>query len=131
MSGSVSRKGTNPGEGIAPGKPLFSIVDIEPIRAVIAVHESEIGQIRTGQPAKVNIPALDSSFAGTVRLIAPIADPNTRSYTVKIDLPNPNFLIRGGMIATATFHSARSASGLLLPAEAVLHDVDQTTYVFV
>ena len=131
ISGFVSRKGVNPGEVISPGTPLFSIVDINPIRAVVAVPESEIGQVKPGQSARVDIPALDSSFAGTVRLITPVADANTRSYTVKIDLPNLNFLIRGGMIATATFHSVHPASGLRIPAEAVLHDVDKTTYVFV
>ncbi len=131
ISGIVSRKGVNPGEVISPGTPLFSIVDINPIRAVVAVPESEIGQVRPGQAARVEIPALDSSFSGIVRLISPVADANTRSYTIKIDLPNPHFLIRGGMIATATLPSARRASGLLLPAEAVLHDIDQTTYVFI
>jgi len=63
--------------------PLFSIVDMNPIRVVVAVPESEIGQIKPGQSAKVDIPALDSSFDGTVRLIGPVADPNTRSYTIK------------------------------------------------
>ena len=35
------------------------------------------------------------------------------------------------MIATATLPSSHKASGLLLPAEAVLHDINQTTYVFI
>jgi membrane fusion protein (multidrug efflux system) len=131
ISGIVSRKATNPGEIISPGMSLFSIVDINPIRVVVAVPESEIGQIRVGQPAKVDIPALDSSFSATVRLIGPVADPNTRSYTIKLDVPNPHFLIRGGMIATAALPSTHKASGLLLPAEAVLHDIDKTTYVFI
>jgi membrane fusion protein, multidrug efflux system len=131
IPGIVSRKGTNPGEVVSRGISLFSIVDINPIRAVVAVPESEIGQVRTGQSAKVDIPALDSSFAGIVRIVDPVADPNTRSYTIKIDVPNPHFLVRGGMIATATLLSAHKMSGLLLPAEAVLHDIDQTTYVFV
>ncbi|HZE83168.1 MAG TPA: efflux RND transporter periplasmic adaptor subunit [Puia sp.] len=131
IPGIVSKKNTNPGEVISPGMSLFSIVDIDPMRVVVAVPESEIGQVRAGQPVKVEIPALDSSFSGIVRLIGPVADPNTRSYSIKIDLPNPHFLIRGGMIATATLPSIHKASGLLLPADAVLHDIDQTTYVFI
>ena len=131
ISGIVSRKGTNPGEVIARGNPLFSVVDINPIRVVVAVPESEIGQVRPGQSAKVNIPALDSSFTGKVVLVSPVADPSARTYTIKIELANPHFLIRGGMIATATLPSSQKASGLLLPAEAVLHDIDQTTYVFI
>lgn len=131
ISGIVARKGTNPGEVISPGTPLFSIVDLDPIRVDVAVPETEIGQVRIGQFAQVEIPALDSSFTGTVRLIDPVADANTRSYTIKIDLPNPHFIIRAGMIATAILPSAHKIAGLSLPAEAVLHDVDQTTYVFV
>jgi multidrug efflux pump subunit AcrA (membrane-fusion protein) len=35
------------------------------------------------------------------------------------------------MIATAALPSSHKTPGLLLPAEAVLHDIDQTTYVFI
>jgi len=68
---------------LSPGIPLFSIVDINPMRVIVAVPESDIGQVKPGQATKVNIPALDSSFTGTVRLVSPVADPSTRSYTKK------------------------------------------------
>jgi RND family efflux transporter MFP subunit len=40
IPGIVSRKGTNPGEVVSPGTSLFSIVDINPIRAVVAVNRA-------------------------------------------------------------------------------------------
>lgn len=86
ISGIVSKKSTNPGEVISPGMPLFSIVDINPIRVAVAVPESEIGQVQPGQSAKVNIPALDSSFSGTVRHVESALSAGKTDSSVKTGL---------------------------------------------
>lgn len=66
--------------------PLFSIVDINPIRVAVAVPESEIGQVQPGQSAKVNIPALDSSFSGTVRHVESALSAGKTDSSVKTGL---------------------------------------------
>lgn len=131
ISGIVARKGANPGEIIPQGQPLFQIADIEPIKIRVSVPESEVGQLRLGQTAQVSIPALNKSFTGKVSLIGAVADPTTRAYSVKIDLPNPQLHIRPGMIADATLPSSQAKKALVLPGNAVLRDDDQSTYVFV
>jgi len=131
ISGIVARRGADPGEIISQGMPLFSIVDIQPIKVRASVPESEVGQVKTGQPAEVYISALDSTFTGKISLIGAVADPASRTYTVKIDLPNPNAAIRPGMVAEARLPAAQKINALVVPGEAILRDPDQATYVFV
>ncbi|GAB3045982.1 efflux RND transporter periplasmic adaptor subunit [Spirosoma pulveris] len=131
ISGIVARKGASPGEIIPQGQPLFQIADIQPIKVRVSVPESEVGQLRLGQSAQVTIPAINGTYTGKISLIGAVADPASRAYSVKIDLPNPKLQIRPGMIADARITSARRSKALSLPGNAVLRDDDQSTYVFV
>ncbi|MCC9138452.1 efflux RND transporter periplasmic adaptor subunit [Pontibacter silvestris] len=131
ISGTVARRGTDPGEIISQGMPLFSIVNTQPIKVRAAVPESEVGQVSIGQEAEVYITALDSTFSGTISLIGAVADPASRTYTVKIDLQNQNKVIRPGMVAEASIASETRAPALVVPIAAVQHDTNQQSYVFV
>jgi len=131
ISGIIARRSTDPGEIVGQGTPLFSIVEINPIKARVSVPETEIGQVKTGQSAQIFIAALQDTFPGKISSISPVADPASRAYTVKINLANPRMLIRPGMIAQATLSSSTQVQALVVLGEAVLHDNDQSTYVFI
>lgn len=131
ITGIVARKGANPGEIVPQGQPLFQIADLQPIKIRVSVPESEVGLLRLGQSAQITIPALNQTLTGKISLIGAVADPTTRAYSVKIDLPNPTLQIRPGMIADATLPSTHPKKVLMLPGNAVLRDDDQSTYVYV
>ena len=48
-------------------------------------------------------------------------DPNVRTAKVRIQVPNPDRLMRIGMFATATFHGRRLEDHMQIPATAILH----------
>jgi RND family efflux transporter MFP subunit len=131
ITGTIARRGTDPGEMVGQGMPLFTIVSTGQVKVKVAVPESEIGLIKTGQPAQVFIPSLDSTFQGSVGLIGIVADPASRTYTVKINVPNAAGLLRPGMIAEATLSSSKQVNTLTLPGEAIVRNEDQVTSVFV
>ena len=122
ISGIVARRSVEVGATVAPGQQTFTIVDLDPVRVRVGVPESDIGRIVEGAPATVHVPALDTSLAGRVSLIGVAADPTTRSYTVEIVVPNRARRLRAGMVAEATVTSGATASAMMVPATAVLHD---------
>jgi len=133
ISGVVARRAIEVGATVSPGQPVFTIVDLDPVRVRVGVPEGDIGRVTEGAAATVRIPALDASFAGRVSLIGVAADPATRSYTVEIKVPNPTRRLRAGMVAEATIENGLKVSALMLPAAAVLHDggVNGATIVYV
>ncbi|WP_158798265.1 efflux RND transporter periplasmic adaptor subunit [Pedobacter sp. L105] len=131
LSGLLSKRTVEPGAIVSEGSIAFSIVNVEPIKITASVPESEIAHIKTGDRARIHIEALDSTYFGSISLIGAIADPAIRAYTVKINLLNKNRKIRPGMIADVMLPSKQKQKLLTLPAEAVLHDETQTSYVFV
>lgn len=132
ISGIVARRAIEVGATAAPGQPVFTIIDLDPVRVRIGVPEGDVGHVAVGSPATVRIPALDASFTGRVSLIGVAADPTTRSYTVEVTVPNPAHRLRAGMVAEATISTNQRVTALLVPAAAVLHNgsVDGATIVY-
>lgn len=131
ISGLLARRAAEPGMVVGQGTPVFTIVDVQPIKVSASVPESELGQVAPGMKTKVHIIALDSVYQGTVALIGAVADPTTRAYSVKITLSNNDRKIRPGMVADVELSSKQKARLLTIPGEAVLHDASGATYVFV
>jgi membrane fusion protein, multidrug efflux system len=132
IGGVVARRGVEPGEQVAPGVPVFTIVALDPVQIRVGVPEAEIGRVRIGQPTAVTIPSLRGYTAeGTVRVVGVASDPASRTYTVRIQLSNPNGLLRPGMIAEVRIREDAEIAALTLPGEAIVRDIRGTTLVYV
>ncbi len=118
ISGVVVAKHTEVGSTAMPGAPLLTIEDGSRYRLEVAVEESRLGKIVMGQRARVRIDALGADdLEGDVSEITPAADPMSRSYAVKIDLPARQSL-RSGLYGVARFASGQRQA-ILIPQKAV------------
>ncbi|MHB8173682.1 MAG: efflux RND transporter periplasmic adaptor subunit [Nitrospirota bacterium] len=129
LNGAVTGKMANVGEMASPGRPLLKIVDNETLRLACEVKEGDIAGIKKGDTVKVAVDALGGGkLAGRVTEIVPAADPSTRSFTVKIDLPETPGL-KSGMFGRAWLASGKRRA-VLLP-EAALVDKEGMKGVWV
>jgi len=103
FDGLITAKLIDPGAMAAPGVPLLAMEDPSRFRLEANVDESQIGVVRIGATVSVAIDSLGGQeLAGKVVQIVPAADPTSRTFTVKIDLPaNPQ--IRSGVFGRARF----------------------------
>jgi RND family efflux transporter MFP subunit len=131
IGGAVARRGIEVGEMAAPGMPLFTIIATDPVQVRAGVPEAEVGRIRVGQKAEIRVPAMpNQKFYGVVKLIGVAADPMSRTYTVKITVPNARRLLRPGMIAEARIQQDSQVNAITIPASAIVRDADGATQVF-
>lgn len=131
-SGYVSKRLIEPGDTASPGRPVFEIVQMDPVELNVGVPETDVRLVRIGQKADITVPALPGrSFEGTVRVISVSADPNTRTYMTRISVANPERVLRIGMVAVATISGDQTKSLMTLPGEAVVRDPQGATQVFV
>ena len=80
----------------------------------------------------MQIPALPGdTFQGVVRVINVAADPSTRTYMVRIAVPNPKHALRIGMIAEAQIRGDRQVDLMTVPGGAIVHDPQGASVVFV
>jgi membrane fusion protein (multidrug efflux system) len=132
LSGLVARRGIEPGEQAGPGFPVFTIVQMDPVQVKVGVPEADIARFAVGQRAVITIPSLGgATFEGRVRVVGVAADPASRTYTVKAEVPNPGHRLKPGMIAEVRIENDDMIAALTLPGEAVVRDADGVTRVFV
>jgi multidrug efflux pump subunit AcrA (membrane-fusion protein) len=132
ISGIVARRGVDPGEMASAGLPVFSIVNLNPVRVRAGIPEMDIGRIRVGQRASIAVPALGGNrFQGTVDLVGVSADPNSRTFTAKIIVSNGNLLLKAGMIAEASIEASGTIDSIQIPGEAIVRDPQGGTLVYV
>lgn len=130
--GFISKRSIEPGDTAASGRPVFEIIQMDPVEINVGVPETDVHLIRIGQKAEITIPAMpERTFEGTVRIINVSAAPGTRTYMTRIIVPNPEYPLRVGMVAEAVIQGDRTVSKVTLPGDAVLRDPQGATQVFV
>jgi multidrug efflux system membrane fusion protein len=106
-SGLITAKQVEPGALAAPGAPLLTIEDNRNYRLEATVEESQINKIHIGDQAPVVIDALAGrELIGSVEEIVPVTDPSSRSFLVKLKLPQIDGL-RSGTFGRASFASGQ------------------------
>lgn len=97
-----------------PGALCATIIQLDPIKLVAYVPETEVGRIALGARAGAQL-AEGSEVAGEVTFLSRSADPTTRTFRVEITAPNPELTIRDGQTAEIAI-SAEGVPAHLLPA---------------
>jgi membrane fusion protein, heavy metal efflux system len=110
------------GVTFAGSATAFTIADLSEVWIICDVYENDLSMVHVGQTADIRLNAYpDRVVTGTISEIDAILDPSIRTAKVRIQVPNPDHLMRIGMFATATFHGRRQVDHTSIPASAILH----------
>lgn len=120
-AGIVLERSVEPGQVVGQGgSPLFRIAKDGQVEMRALLAEQEISRLKVGMPAEVTPVGQDRSVAGSIWLLSPIVNPQTRQGEARIAI-KPDANIRPGGFASARI-MAGSADQPLLPESAVQSD---------
>jgi HlyD family secretion protein len=130
IAGIVSYIAVRVGENVVPGiqnaegSNLMTISDMSVVTAEVKVDETDITNVREGQPAEVTIDALPGkTFKGHVSQVATTqTTANTqeaRDFKVVVTVDNPPESLRPGLSATAKIQTAEKKDALTIPIQAL------------
>jgi len=129
FAGWVSLRNISVGAIAGQGTEIATISDLSTIKLDFTVPETMLAAIREGLTIDARAAAYpERPFNGTIQTIDPVIDPNTRAVTVRARLPNPDRLLRPGMMMRVAIQSA-SRTALSVPELAVLGEGD-SRFVF-
>jgi RND family efflux transporter MFP subunit len=116
--GTITRKLADVGDLAAPGRALLELEDSRTLRLEADVPEAVVGTLTLGDRLPVRISAMATDLEGVVSEIAPAADPGSRTFLVKLDLPGTSSLRAGqfGRVAVPV----GGTSALRVPGTAVV-----------
>lgn len=120
INGIVTERTATLGQAIEASTDLFTVVGNESVWVWASVYEKDLPHVRPGQPARVSCPVHPGhEWNGQVGYVGVISDEKTRSTRVRIDLPNPNGVLRPGMFVSVALQLREKRQALAVPATAV------------
>lgn len=121
VNGIVTEKKAVQGMRFMPGDALFQIADLSAVWVVADVFEQDIAQVKLGAKATVKLDAYpDKVFTGRIAYVYPRLTPETRTVPVRIELANPQGLLKPAMFAQVELPAATRGQVLAVPKSAVL-----------
>jgi Cu(I)/Ag(I) efflux system membrane fusion protein len=119
--GIVLERSAIEGMRVQPGGVMFRIADHSVVWALIDVAERDLGAISIGQPVTVKARSFPGrEFTGRLDVIYPEINKETRTARVRVDLPNPDFVLLHDMYVDAEIDTGGGEPLLSVPESAVL-----------
>jgi len=136
--GVITSENADTGQVVSAGQEVYGLAWSGDVDITLDAAASDLSRIPIGQAANITFPALPGrDYEARVREITPTADPQSRTYRVKLTLGQPDQTVRLGMTGDATLSplSAQEGAGssdesFAVPATALFHK-DNTPAVWV
>ena len=121
IAGTVTAMQNEVGHLVGPGMPIASVAQLDPMLGIFNLTESQINKLSMGDEVEIYISAMGKApFVGTVIEVAPAADPRTRGYKVKVELPNENEGLKSGMTAQLGFVLDGIEDAIVVPLQSIV-----------
>ncbi|MGI4022903.1 MAG: efflux RND transporter periplasmic adaptor subunit [Janthinobacterium lividum] len=140
QNGYIGDKRAEAGATAGPGMPVLQLLDIRSVQVMVALPENEINQHKSGDQAVVIVDALgNQTMTGRISEIGVLAEQNSASYNVKVNLNNPDKQLKPGMLCKVTFKANNRVSSsdtsmkqqIIVPAQAVQVDEQGKSFVYI
>ncbi|MFA6972185.1 MAG: efflux RND transporter periplasmic adaptor subunit [Gallionella sp.] len=130
LDGVVIERKITQGQVVQPADALFTIADLSHVWLVAEIPEQQAGLVRTGGVTEADIPVLsDQGLKGKLIFVSDTVKPDTRTVTARMDVENPERLLKPGMLASMLIRGAVH-NRVMVPEVAVVRE-DNRDYVFV
>lgn len=123
----VAERFADEGNTVAANTPILSIIEIDPVIAVIQVTEIDYPLFSLSQHADVQTDAFPGRiFTGAVSRISPIFRESSRQARVELEIANPEHLLKPGMFSRCTLELQRVEDTISVPLIAIAKRDNQT-----
>jgi len=120
FNGIVQERGVEIGDYVRAGDAVVEVVDIDPLIIAGEINGKEVSELFVGGRGSAVL-VNGTRINGVIRYLAPVADSNTRTFRVELEVPNPNG-IRAGLTAELLLDGSRIRAHEISPSLLTLAD---------
>jgi RND family efflux transporter MFP subunit len=118
----VGERFINPGAMISSSTAILSVIELQPITAVIHVTEKDYFRLKNQQPVVLTSGAFPGrEFPGAVARVAPLLKETSREARVEVDIENADGALKPGMFVNARIEFANKAGVTIVPTSALVN----------
>lgn len=110
------------GSLLQPGNVCATVIQLDPIKLVGFIPETEIGRVQTGARAGARLAADGREVIGKVTFLSRSSDPQTRTFRVEVEVANDDLSIRDGQTAEIGIEAEGALAHLLPQSALTLND---------
>jgi RND family efflux transporter MFP subunit len=119
FAGVVAQRQVSAGDVVAPGAPLFTVIDPRRLQFEASIPAARLAEVRPGVPVDFAVTGFgEQRFEGEIERVSPAVDPATGQVRVYVDVNNDDGRLLSGLYAQGRA-AARSEVALAVPEGAV------------
>jgi RND family efflux transporter MFP subunit len=108
------------------------VINLDKVWVNTNVYESNVAAVKLGDDAIVRVMAYpDRSFEGHVSYLADEVDRRTRTILARIEVPNPDHLLKPGMFARSLIEGSGGSRNVIVVPQSAVFDYQAGKVVFV
>ena len=110
-----------PGNFLERGQVCATIIQLDPISFIAGVPEYDINKVRIGQNVGVKL-VTGQTIKGKLTFVSKSASPDTRTFVVESQIPNPKGSVKDGLTANMTIEIDKVMAHKISPSILLLND---------
>jgi multidrug efflux system membrane fusion protein len=115
FAGIVEYRHVDIGDYVKQGAPVATVVDQDPYLVIGYVSEQDVGKIGLNNRGSAKL-ITGETLSGRIRYIASMAEPETRTFRIELEVPNPDESLRDGITAEIRVGVETVAAHFVSPA---------------
>jgi len=119
-SGIVTERKVTEGQYVSAGESLYTLSDLSTVWVKAELYQPDVASVRVGHAAEITWDAPNGRIHGRIAFIDPMVNPQTRTISVRIQVPNPQMRLRPGMFVQVSFAMPQGNETLAVPRSAVV-----------
>jgi RND family efflux transporter MFP subunit len=128
--GSIARRLVDEGTAAIPQSSVVELQETAWLEARAAIAESNLGLVQAGDPVGIRVQGRRDPITAEVTAVSDTIDPATRTYLVRVAVPNPDHGLPAGVFAKLEITPRSQRDVLLVPRSALCSD-EGSSRVFV
>jgi HlyD family secretion protein len=116
----VANRLVDPGAYASPSQPVLQVARVDKVWINVNVPDEDLPYVHPGISVTYQSSSLPGKrFSGPVQTVNLVPTAGTLSYLARLQVQNPGYVLRGGMLVTVTVTKAHAANAIVVPRSAV------------
>jgi membrane fusion protein, multidrug efflux system len=130
FSGVIDDVITDQGTVVSPGQGIFRIVNLKDMYIKADVPERYITTVLPGKDVAVELPMIGETINSKVRQTGNYINPNNRSFSIEVDVPNENGKVKPNLTARLHINDYTNENAVLVPLSVISENAKGEQYVY-
>ena len=131
FSGTIDDVITERGQVVGPGTPIFRIVNIGNMHVEASVPETYLQNLKVGANVSVKIPSINKEYQGRIKLISKFINPNNRTISIEVAVPNPDNLLRPNQVAILNVEDYVNPKAIIIKSQYMVEKADGSKVAYI